>query len=99
MGDSKILETNVRYVAGLARLDVSDEEMGTLTVQLNSILSYMDKLNELDTSGVEPMSHVIDACNAYREDMVRDSFTQTLALDNAPDKEKGFFKVPKIIGD
>ncbi len=59
----------------------------------------MDKLNELDTSGVESMSHVIDVFNAFRRDMTEESFSQDVTLLNAPEKERGFFKVPKIIVD
>ena len=99
MKRAKISEEDVRYVAGLARLNISEGEMGAFTLQLNSILSYMDKLNELDTSGVEPMSHVIDLCNAFREDAARVSFHQEVTLENAPEKERGFFKVPRIIED
>jgi aspartyl-tRNA(Asn)/glutamyl-tRNA(Gln) amidotransferase subunit C len=98
MENTKISKEDVRYVARLARLNVSDEEMETFAVQLNSILSYIDKLNELDTSDIEPMSHVIDVCNAFREDIVERSFSQEVALENAPQREDGFFTVPRIIG-
>jgi len=97
MKDTKISNDDVRYVARLARLDLPEEEMERFTVQLNTILSYMDKLNELDTSNVEPMSHVIDVCNAFRADTVAESFPQDVALMNAPEAQRGFFKVPKII--
>lgn len=99
MGNAKISKEDVRYVARLARLNVSEEETETFTLQLNSILSYMDKLNELDTSHVEPTSHVIDVCNAFREDTVQESLPQEVALENAPEREGEFFKVPRIIGD
>lgn len=95
----KISKKNVEYVARLARLDVAEEEIETLTHQLNSILSYMDKLKELDTTDVEPMSHAIDVFNAFREDVVQESFPQEVALKNAPEREGGFFKVPRIIED
>jgi len=99
MKNAKISEQDARYVARLARLDVSEQEIKAFTLQFNSILSYMDKLNELDTSHVEPMSHVIDVCNAFREDVVQASFPQKVALENAPEREAGFFKVPRIIED
>lgn len=99
MERTKISKEDVRYVARLARLNVLEGEMEKFTLQLNSILTYMDKLNELDTSNVEPMSHVIDVCNAFRDDTVRESFSQEVALGNAPEREKGFFKVPRIIED
>ncbi len=99
MEKPKISKEDVRYVAKLARLNVSEEEMEVFTFQLNSILSYMEKLDELETSNVEPMSHVIDVYNAFREDMVSESFSQGVALENAPERDEGFFKVPRIIGD
>lgn len=99
MEGEKITKEDVRYVARLARLDISESEMETFTLQFNSILAYMDKLNELDTSNVKPMSHVIDICNSFREDSVQESLSQEVALKNAPEKENGFFKVPRIIED
>jgi aspartyl-tRNA(Asn)/glutamyl-tRNA(Gln) amidotransferase subunit C len=99
MEDPKISKEDVGYVAKLARLEMADGEMERFAFQLNSILSYMDKLNELDTSQVDPMSHAIDVCNAFREDSVQESFSQDVALGNAPEKERGFFKVPRIIED
>ena len=99
MAKDKISQDDVRYVARLARLNVSGEEIETLTSQLNRILIYMEKLNELDTSNVEPMSHVIDACNAFRDDIADASLPQDVTLKNAPERERGFFKVPRIIED
>lgn len=99
MKGMKISREAVQYVAGLARLDLSEEETERFTLQLNTVLSYMDKLNELDTSSVECMSHVIDVFNAFRRDMTEESFSQDVTLLNAPEKENGFFKVPKIIED
>ena len=96
---TKISKKDVAYVGRLARLNVTEEEMETFTPQLNSILSYMDKLNGLDTSGVSPMSHVIEVSNAFREDMVRESFPQDVSLSNAPEREREYFKVPRIIED
>lgn len=99
MENAKISKEDVRYVARLARLNVSEEDTETFTLQLNSILSYMDKLNELDTSDVQPMSHAIDVCNAFRQDTVQGSFAQEVALENAPEREGAFFKVPRIVGN
>ena len=99
MKNAKISTEDVQHVARLARLDISDEETERFAQQLNAILTYMDKLNELDTSNVEPMSHVIDVSNAFREDIVRESIPQEVSLANAPERENGFFKVPRIIGD
>jgi aspartyl-tRNA(Asn)/glutamyl-tRNA(Gln) amidotransferase subunit C len=87
----------VEYIAKLARLEFSDSEKDKLAGELNKILQYMDKLNELDTSGVEPLSHPIEVTNVMRFDEVKPSLSSEEALKNAPSKEKGFFKVPKVI--
>lgn len=92
-----ISKEEVERVAKLARLLVSEEEKDVLARQLSSILTYVGKLNELNTEGVEPLSHVIDIKNVFREDRVRESLSQDLALSNAPEKRDGFFRVPKII--
>jgi aspartyl-tRNA(Asn)/glutamyl-tRNA(Gln) amidotransferase subunit C len=93
----KITPEQVRYVADLARLELSPEEQGEFTAQLNAILEYMDQLNELSTSGVEPTSHVLPLRNVLREDVAVPSLTVEEVLANAPDREQGHFKVPKII--
>jgi len=87
----------VEYVAHLARLEISDKEKEKLTSQLNDILLYIDKLNELDTAGVEPMSHAMAVTNAFREDQIVDSIGTEKTLANAPDARGEFFRVPKII--
>ncbi len=92
-----ISKEEVERVAKLARLLVSEEEKDVLATQLSSILTYVGKLNELNTEGVEPLSHVIDIKNVSREDKTRESLSQDLALSNAPEKRDGFFRVPKII--
>lgn len=90
---------DVDHIAKLARLEFSAEEKETLRHQLNSILAYVEQLNKLDTSKVEPLSHVIELGDALREDAVRPGLTQEQALGNAPAKTEKFFKVPKVIGD
>ncbi|HLF85711.1 MAG TPA: Asp-tRNA(Asn)/Glu-tRNA(Gln) amidotransferase subunit GatC [Nitrospiria bacterium] len=92
-----ISKEEVEHVAKLARLLVSEEEKDVLTRQLSGILTYVGKLNEINTEGVEPLSHVIDIKNVFREDKTRESLSQDLALSNAPEKRDGFFRVPKII--
>jgi aspartyl-tRNA(Asn)/glutamyl-tRNA(Gln) amidotransferase subunit C len=84
-------------VANLARLEVTDTEKEKFTAQLNDILLYIDKLNELDTEGVEPMSHAIAVTNAFREDKILDSIGTEQTLANAPDVRGEFFRVPKVI--
>lgn len=93
----KIDRNQVMHVAKLARLLVKEEEAGALADQLNGILSYMDKLNELDTTGIEPMAHAQPLFNAFREDKVERSIETAQALENAPDKDENFFIVPKVI--
>ena len=90
---------DVEHVAALARLSFSEEEKQKLTAQLNDILRYMEQLNQLDTSNVEPLSHVIELKNVFREDVLRPSLPREEALKNAPAKTEEFFKVPKVIGD
>ncbi len=87
----------VRRVAVLARLQLSSEEEERLAVQLDRILQYMEKLNQLDTSQVEPLAHAVDIVNAFRQDQVRNSPDPEALLANAPEKDETFFKVPKII--
>ena len=93
----KISSREVEYVANLARLEITDQEKDKFTAQLNDILGYIDKLNELDTKGVEPMSHAIAVTNAFREDKILDSIGTEQTLANAPDARGEFFRVPKII--
>lgn len=93
----KLSTQDVEYVAKLARLDVTDLEKEKFTAQLNDILLYIDKLNELDTTGVAPMSHAIAVTNAFREDNVLESLGTQKALANAPDARGEFLRVPKVI--
>jgi aspartyl-tRNA(Asn)/glutamyl-tRNA(Gln) amidotransferase subunit C len=88
----------VEHIAALARLEFSDDEKQKFTHQLNDILQYIEKLNELDTSNVEPLSHVIELNNVFRDDVVKPSIAAEEALKNAPAKVDTFFKVPKVIG-
>ena len=90
---------DVEYVASLARLSFTEEEKVKLTKELNSILDYMEQLNQLDTSAVEPLSHVIELKNVFRPDEVRPTLPREEALQNAPAKTEKFFKVPKVIGE
>jgi aspartyl-tRNA(Asn)/glutamyl-tRNA(Gln) amidotransferase subunit C len=90
---------DVEHVAGLARLSFTAEEKGRLTEELNQILGYMEQLNRLDTSAVEPLAHVIDPGTVPRADGVRPGLPREDALRNAPSRTEAFFKVPKVIGD
>jgi aspartyl-tRNA(Asn)/glutamyl-tRNA(Gln) amidotransferase subunit C len=90
---------DVEHVAELARLSFTEEEKQKLTAQLNEILQYMEQLNSLDTSQVQPLSHVIELQNVFREDVLKPCLTREEALRNAPAKTEKFFKVPKAIGE
>ena len=92
-----VTRDDVAYIAGLARLSFSDDEMVTMTTELNSILHYVEKLNEIDTEGVQPLSSIHDQANVLREDVAEGSIPTGLALQNAPDRQDRFFKVPKVL--
>ena len=87
----------VGYVATLARLALTSKETEQLGGQLSEIFSYIEKLNELDTNNVEPTSHVLPLSNVFRADRVKSSLPAEKILENAPDREVTFFKVPNII--
>ena len=93
----KIEKEKVKYVAHLARLDFNEEETEKFTSQMNDILLYMDKLNEVDTTGVKPVSHAIALTNAFREDTGGESLGHDLALANAPESRGGCFVVPRVV--
>ncbi len=93
----KIDRKEVEHVAQLARLKFDDEQIEMLLKQMNSILDYFDKLQELDTGDIEPTSHAVAVNNVFRDDKVEESPDKELLLKNAPSQEKGCFKVPKVI--
>jgi len=93
----KITVEEVERVAVLARLRLTAEEKSQLTQQLDDILEYMEKLNRLDTTHVEPFTQALDTANALREDAVTNQPNPEVLLANAPDRDGTFFKVPKII--
>ncbi|HPK53131.1 MAG TPA: Asp-tRNA(Asn)/Glu-tRNA(Gln) amidotransferase subunit GatC [Smithellaceae bacterium] len=93
----KISSSEVEYVAHLARLEISDQEKEVFTSQLNDILLYIDKLNNLATQDVIPLSHAIAVTNAFRDDTISDSIGTEKSLTNAPDARGEFFRVPKVI--
>lgn len=94
---SRISKEEVKHVANLARLAITEEEATTFTKQLDDIISYAEQLNELDTTGVEPTTHVLDLKNVMRKDEPKKWITQDDALKNAPDKQDGQFKVPSVL--
>jgi aspartyl-tRNA(Asn)/glutamyl-tRNA(Gln) amidotransferase subunit C len=97
-----ITTADVEKIAELARLELTPEETESFTNQLSSIITHIDKLNELDTSDVAPMSHCSTATgsaeSAWRDDIVGPSLGANAATENAPDHEGGYFKVPRVIG-
>lgn len=93
----KISKADVEHIAMLARLRLSEEEKETYSEQLSKILDYIEKLNQLDTSDVEPTSHVLEITNVFREDEPAQSLPPDDALKNAPDRKGNFYRVPRII--
>lgn len=93
----KLNRKDVEHVALLSRLELSENELDKFTGQLDAILEYIDVLNQVDTSAVEPLAHVLEIRNVMRSDEVQPSLPREAALQNAPDAEDGFFKVPKIV--
>lgn len=93
----KITKEEVERVAHLARLNLSVQELEIMTGQLDTILSYVAKLDELDTTDVPAMTHAFSVSNAFREDRVTDSLTRTEALSNSPCQNGEAFVVPRII--
>ncbi|SMC16389.1 aspartyl/glutamyl-tRNA(Asn/Gln) amidotransferase subunit C [Desulfacinum hydrothermale DSM 13146] len=93
----KITPEEVRHVADLARLDLSPDEELQMTRQLNAILGYMERLNQVDTTQVEPTTHALERANVFREDVVGPSLERDRALANAPETDGAHFVVPKVI--
>ncbi len=87
---------DVEHVAKLARLELTDDEKQKFTEQLDNILDYFNQLNELDTTGIEPLSHPIPIYNVMREDSPSEFSEIETVLNNAPEEENGYFRVPKI---
>ncbi|MHC4619358.1 MAG: Asp-tRNA(Asn)/Glu-tRNA(Gln) amidotransferase subunit GatC [Planctomycetota bacterium] len=95
----RIDKEQVRKVAKLSRLELTEAEVEEFTGQLSAILDYVEKMNELDTANVEPLAHCLPVSNVFREDVVKESLGTEKALANAPERDGEFFKVPKILED
>ncbi len=91
-----ITTDEVKHVAKLARLELTEEEINKYSKQLGEILKYVEQMNEVDTTGVEPMPHAIPVYNVMRDDVVKYEQTKEELMANAPYEEDGFFRVPKI---
>lgn len=96
MSNTITLET-IDYVAILAKLDLTPEEKLQAQKDMSNMLDYIDKLNELDTTGVEPMSHVFQVTNVFREDVVANGDDSAAILSNAPASKQGMFQVPRTV--
>lgn len=93
----KVNRELVLHIAELANLKLTENEIEKFQKELNQILEYVDKLNEIDTSNIEPLSHPLPIVNVFREDKIKASVPREEALKNAPDSTEEFFKVPKVI--
>jgi aspartyl-tRNA(Asn)/glutamyl-tRNA(Gln) amidotransferase subunit C len=98
MAQQQITPEQVAHVAKLARLALPPERLRVLSGQLESILGYVAKIAEVDVTGVEPMAHALPVHNVFRQDVVEPSLPLEKVLQNAPDSDGPFFKVPKVIG-
>ena len=90
-------EATVRHVANLARLRISDEDVGTYAAQFSAILDYFDQMQQMNTEGVPPLAHPLALSNVLREDVPHASWPVERSLANAPDPHDGFFRVPKVL--
>ena len=97
--DKQIDPQLVRHIGKLSRIELTEEEVQTFCRQLEAILEYFDKLQELDTSAVEPMAHAVEIHNVLADDAPEQGLTPEQALANAPQRDGDFFKVPKVIED
>src|SRR5688572_8750415 len=98
MADPKISSQQVRHVARLSRLALDDDELERFGAQLESILGYVAKIDQADVTGVEPMAHAANLKNVLRDDVVEPALPAERVLQNAPETDGPFFKVPKVIG-
>lgn len=90
---------DVEKVALLARLQLTDEEVGTMARQLTDIVAYIELLNELDTSDVQPLAHAVELQNVFADDVQRPSLSRDEALANAPKRDEQCYRVPAVLGD
>jgi len=93
----KIDHDSLKKIAHLARLHVKPEEEAALLNSMDNVLTWMEQLNEIDTEGVEPLTHIMDEVNSWREDSANNSLSREEALSNAPSQDGVYIKVPKVI--
>ena len=96
---TRLTDEQVRHVAKLSRLNLTDDQIHRFAGQLSDILGYVAKLNELDVDGIEPMAHAMDITNVLRDDNPQQPMGVEAVLANAPDKFPPFFKVPKVLAE
>ena len=96
---TRISNEQVKHVANLARLEITEDEAERFTKQLDAIITFAEQLKELDTTNVEPTYHVLDMKNVFREDIKEKGLPREAVLKNAPDHQDGQIKVPAIIGE
>lgn len=92
-----VSENTVRYVANLARLELTPEEISKFTIDLSRVLGYIEMLNEIETEHVKPLLHVMEADTQWRTDAAQNPISHENALKNAPDADTDYFKVPRVI--
>ena len=93
----QVTDEMIANLASLSRLKFNDDEKVEIKKDLQRMISFVEKLNEVDTTGVEPLLHMTDVTNVYREDIVQGSMPKAEALANAPVADENYFKVPKVI--
>jgi aspartyl-tRNA(Asn)/glutamyl-tRNA(Gln) amidotransferase subunit C len=92
-----VKKEDVKHIARLSKLRLNEKEIEEFTEDMNQILDYVKKLEKIDTSKVEPLSHPLEGVNVFREDKLQKSIDREAALKNAPERTEEFFKVPKVI--
>ena len=93
----RVTEQDIQTVASLSRLKIRPEESAEVIDNLNKILTYVENLNSIDTANIEPTTYALPMQNVFRKDEVKPSLDRDLALSNAPLKEDGYFKVPRVL--
>ncbi len=94
-----LTRADVEKVSLLARLQLTDEELTTMTTQLGQIVQYVEQLSQLDTDNVQPMAHAVDSFNVFAEDELHESLPRDEALRNAPKRDEQYYRVPAVLGD
>lgn len=94
-----LTRADVEKVSLLGRLRLSDAELDTMTTQLSAIVAYVEQLNELDTTNIEPLAHGVELKNVFADDIIHASLAREAALANAPKKDSEYYRVPAVLGE